>query len=275
MLLAAVAVAALVAPLTERGLLRFFYGRDEVLLVLVTYALFLVAAPKLSWILVLMAVSVSAGLGIILPDAYLSRRQNALMDEYRLIFPDLLDLLTVCMSAGLSIEASISRLREQMDKRSTALALNLELLGAEMRAVGEALGLQRRGELIAVPGHDAIVVVRGGDERRWIAGALPDVLVRRIRVQRAELLGIAVLLVDYVRLVEDFLGLLQADTMFRFHRTTLLLIEIDAHRVYNCYIIRASRRTGGRKGYWPAAAHLLDDDAGLRRLVGPGGIYRG
>ena len=36
MLLAAVAVAAIVAPLTERGLLRFFYGRDEVLLVLVT-----------------------------------------------------------------------------------------------------------------------------------------------------------------------------------------------------------------------------------------------
>jgi len=42
MLLAAVVVAAVVAPLTERGLLRFFYGRDEVLLVLVTYAMFLI-----------------------------------------------------------------------------------------------------------------------------------------------------------------------------------------------------------------------------------------
>ena len=40
MLLAAVAVAVLVAPLCERALLRPFYGRDEVLLVLVTYALF-------------------------------------------------------------------------------------------------------------------------------------------------------------------------------------------------------------------------------------------
>lgn len=51
LLLAAVAVAALVAPLTERGLLRFFYGRDEVLLVLVTYALFLVLedVTKLVW----------------------------------------------------------------------------------------------------------------------------------------------------------------------------------------------------------------------------------
>jgi len=51
MLLAAVAVAVLVAPLTERALLRFFYGRDEVLLVLVTYALFLILedVTKLVW----------------------------------------------------------------------------------------------------------------------------------------------------------------------------------------------------------------------------------
>jgi branched-chain amino acid transport system permease protein len=51
LLLAAVAVAALVAPVVERGLLRFFYGRDEVLLVLVTYALFLILedVTKLVW----------------------------------------------------------------------------------------------------------------------------------------------------------------------------------------------------------------------------------
>ncbi len=51
MLLAAVAVAVVVAPLCERGLLRFFYGRDEVLLVLVTYALFLIMddVTKLIW----------------------------------------------------------------------------------------------------------------------------------------------------------------------------------------------------------------------------------
>ncbi len=51
LLLAAVAVAAIVAPLTERGLLRVFYGRDEVLLVLVTYALFLMLEDitKLVW----------------------------------------------------------------------------------------------------------------------------------------------------------------------------------------------------------------------------------
>ena len=51
LLMAAVGVAALVAPLTERGLLRMFYGRDEVLLVLVTYALFLMLEDvmKMIW----------------------------------------------------------------------------------------------------------------------------------------------------------------------------------------------------------------------------------
>lgn len=51
LLMAAVAVAVIMAPLTERGLLRVFYGRDEVLLVLVTYALFLILedVTKLVW----------------------------------------------------------------------------------------------------------------------------------------------------------------------------------------------------------------------------------
>jgi branched-chain amino acid transport system permease protein len=51
LLLAAVAVAVIVGPLLERLLLRRFYGRDEVLLVLVTYALFLILedVAKLIW----------------------------------------------------------------------------------------------------------------------------------------------------------------------------------------------------------------------------------
>ena len=51
MLFAAAAVAVVVGPLLERGLLARFYGRDEVLLLLVTYALFLMLEDitKLIW----------------------------------------------------------------------------------------------------------------------------------------------------------------------------------------------------------------------------------
>jgi branched-chain amino acid transport system permease protein len=48
---AALLVAVVTGPLVERGLLRFTYGRDEVVLVLVTYALFLILEDviKLVW----------------------------------------------------------------------------------------------------------------------------------------------------------------------------------------------------------------------------------
>ncbi len=51
LVLAAVLVGLVVGPLIERGLLRFMYGKDEIVLVLVTYAVFLILedAIKLAW----------------------------------------------------------------------------------------------------------------------------------------------------------------------------------------------------------------------------------
>ena len=51
LIVAAGLVALVLGPALERGLLRFFYGRDEVLNVLVTYAVFLILedAMKLVW----------------------------------------------------------------------------------------------------------------------------------------------------------------------------------------------------------------------------------
>ena len=51
LLLAAVIVGVVAGPLIERGLLRFMYGRDEIVLLLVTYALFLILEDviKLIW----------------------------------------------------------------------------------------------------------------------------------------------------------------------------------------------------------------------------------
>jgi branched-chain amino acid transport system permease protein len=51
MLGAALLVAVAIGPIMERGLLRLFYQRDEIVLVLVTYALFLILedATKLIW----------------------------------------------------------------------------------------------------------------------------------------------------------------------------------------------------------------------------------
>ena len=51
MVLAAALVAVVVGPILERGLLRYFYGRGEVVIVLVTYGVFLILEDvmKLVW----------------------------------------------------------------------------------------------------------------------------------------------------------------------------------------------------------------------------------
>ena len=51
LLLAAVLVGCIAGPLLERGLLQWMYGKDEVVLVLITYAVFLIMEDviKLVW----------------------------------------------------------------------------------------------------------------------------------------------------------------------------------------------------------------------------------
>jgi tight adherence protein C len=90
--------------------------------------------PGLSQLLKLAVVSISALLGIVGPDAYLARRKRMLAQQYRLVFPDLLDLLVVCVDSGLSLEAALDRITGEMVKQNRPLGLNLMMMGAEMRA---------------------------------------------------------------------------------------------------------------------------------------------
>jgi tight adherence protein C len=93
--------------------------------------LLVAAAP---WYLKLVVVCVALALAIVGPDIYLDRRQKALAQRYREIFPDFLDLLVVCIDAGLSLEAAINRVTAQISKQSREFGLNLLLMASEMRA---------------------------------------------------------------------------------------------------------------------------------------------
>ena len=79
-------------------------------------------------------VSIVALVAIGAPDAYLARRQRWLAVRYRQIFPDMLDLLVICIAAGLSLETAFDRVRGEVFKQSRELGNNLEMMGAEMRA---------------------------------------------------------------------------------------------------------------------------------------------
>ena len=75
-----------------------------------------------------------AGLGIILPAIYVDRRQTFLRNSYRSVFPDFLDLLVVCIEAGLSLQPALERVARQLGPTCPDLSMNLHLLGLELRA---------------------------------------------------------------------------------------------------------------------------------------------
>jgi len=69
-----------------------------------------------------------------LPDAFLKRRQRHLVNSYRQLFPDMLDLLVVCVDAGLSFNMALERIALEFGRRSIELGTNLALLNGEIRS---------------------------------------------------------------------------------------------------------------------------------------------
>jgi tight adherence protein C len=86
------------------------------------------------WWVKLGLVAIALLLGVFGPDAYISRRQRTMQQNYRLAFPDLLDLMVVCVDAGLSLEAAFDRLSREIARQNYYLGANLLIMGAEIRA---------------------------------------------------------------------------------------------------------------------------------------------
>jgi tight adherence protein C len=79
---------------------------------------------------------VLAAMGYYLPDLVLRRkianRQREILDN----FPDAVDLLTVCVEAGLGLDAALSRVTEELRVKCPVLAEELHLVNLELRAGG-------------------------------------------------------------------------------------------------------------------------------------------
>jgi tight adherence protein C len=101
---------------------------------LFTYALVVLFMPSSGALLKSLLIAVMATLAIFGPDAYIARRQRKLQQDYLLAFPDLLDMMVVCVDAGLSLDAALERLSREIAKKHYALGMNLLMLGAETRA---------------------------------------------------------------------------------------------------------------------------------------------
>ena len=101
---------------------------------LLAYVLNVTLLAQTSAIAKFSIVAIMTVVAIFGPDAYISRRQRKLTDQYATAFPDLLDLMVVCVDAGLSLEAALDRISGEMVKKHRAMGMNLLLMGAETRA---------------------------------------------------------------------------------------------------------------------------------------------
>jgi tight adherence protein C len=75
-----------------------------------------------------------AGLAVLGPDQVLKVRRTKREREYSDGFPDLLDLLVASVEAGLSLDASVARVTEELGRRYPNLAIHLRFLVLELRA---------------------------------------------------------------------------------------------------------------------------------------------
>ena len=82
----------------------------------------------------LLAVSVSCGIGFLLPSTWLDRRVRSRTQAIRLGFPDTLDMMLVCVEAGLGIDAALHRTTDEIGRAHPVIATEMALMTAELRA---------------------------------------------------------------------------------------------------------------------------------------------
>jgi len=78
----------------------------------------------------------AAACGYYLPDVFLKRKIFLRQREIFETFPDALDLMTVCVEAGLAMDAALARVGTEMGRKSPVLAEELQLVTLELRAGG-------------------------------------------------------------------------------------------------------------------------------------------
>ncbi|WP_298832627.1 type II secretion system F family protein [uncultured Piscinibacter sp.] len=114
-----------------------FFGIKTVLslgLPMAGFALLTLAGSPLKGNGLLLALLGLAAVGYYGPNMVLSRMVFVRQREIFESFPDALDLMTVCVEAGLGTEAAMLRVAEDMQIKSPALADELRLVNLELRA---------------------------------------------------------------------------------------------------------------------------------------------
>ncbi|MES2664349.1 MAG: type II secretion system F family protein [Pseudomonadota bacterium] len=119
----------------SRDALKIFYSLKAFLMIffplIILVSLNFFEAISLQTLLILLMAG--AALGLIFPNFVLKSMANSRQRRLRIGFPDALDILVVCVEAGLGLEASLQRVTQSMDLAHPDLAQELSLVNGEIR----------------------------------------------------------------------------------------------------------------------------------------------
>jgi tight adherence protein C len=105
-------------------------------------------------------------LGYYAPNVYISNIATKRRDSIVAAFPDALDLLLICVEAGMSIEAAIQKVSQEVGSSSIELAEELSLLTAELSYLPERrMAYEGLGKRTNHPGIRSVVTAMIQAER--------------------------------------------------------------------------------------------------------------
>ena len=119
------------AGLRSDNAVKLFYGAKVMtpaVLILISWAS---GAVYLSPFFIL---AFAGGLGFLAPDFWLGRKIAKRQNEIKKGLPDVLDLLVICVEAGLSLDQATARTAQELAKAQPALSDELGIVALEQRA---------------------------------------------------------------------------------------------------------------------------------------------
>ena len=146
------------AGLRSTNALPIFYAVKTLLIVGLPLAVFLASPllPTLAPRRLLFYAAAAAVIGILAPSLWLDRRVLKRQRALRAGFPDALDLLVVCVEAGLGLAPALQRVADEITVSHPELGEELALVNAEMRA-----GVERTAALKNLAERSGLADIRG------------------------------------------------------------------------------------------------------------------
>jgi len=138
--------------------LQVYYAVKTLLALILPIVVFAGARffPDLQTRSVVMYAMMAAGVGMLAPNYILSKKLKSRMKQLRHGFPDALDLLVVCVEAGLGLGPALQRVADELGVSHPELSFELATVTAEIRA-----GVQRETALKNLADRTGLTDIRG------------------------------------------------------------------------------------------------------------------